>query len=280
MHRSEVSWLEISKFLNEKLSLEYVKNELVKTAYGTEENLLTKLDPRVLLIWYCYFAIVPWFLHSHVVLIGYLLFMLFLTYQAKVSPLILGVLGLGLLGEMFLLFIISLLFGGNLETVLPMVWLSIKLGGISLASVAVFTSLNPEKFSDALLRLGFPAQFSFSVAYAYRILPTLLEEFQQIILSYRLRGLAPEKSGLFYWRKIAYFLIVFIRSFYPLILNSAKRSRTTVEALETKGFTYGAKNPQMIKLKTSYLKLTYNDYAFIMISIFYLIIVHALHYVL
>ncbi|KGR75942.1 energy-coupling factor transporter transmembrane component T family protein [Ureibacillus sinduriensis] len=272
--------MEISKFLNEKLSLEYVKNELVKTAYGTEENLLTKLDPRVLLIWYCYFAIVPWFIHSHVVLIGYLLFMLFLTYRAKVSPLILGVMGLGLLGEMLILFIISLLFGGDLETVLPMVWLCIKLGGISLASVAVFTSINPEKFSDALLRLGFPAQFSFSVAYAYRILPTLLEEFQQIILSYRLRGLAPEKSGLFYWRKIVYFLIVFIRSFYPLILNSAKRSRTTVEALETKGFTYGANNLQMIKLKTGYLKLTYNDYAFTMISIFYLIIVHALHYVL
>ena len=31
-----------------------------------------------------------------------------------------------------------------------------------------------------------------------------------------------------------YFLIVFIHSFYPLILNTAKRSRTTVEALETK----------------------------------------------
>ena len=92
---SEVCYMEISKFLNEKLSLEYVKGELVRTAYGIEENLLTKLDPRVLLIWYSYFAIVPWFIHSHVVLIGYLLFMVFLTYKAKVSPLILGVLGLG-----------------------------------------------------------------------------------------------------------------------------------------------------------------------------------------
>ena len=92
--------MEISKFINEKLSLEYVKGELVKTAYGIEENLLTKLDPRVLLIWYSYFAIVPWFIHSHVVLVGYLLFMVFLTFKAKVSPLILGVLGLGLLGEM------------------------------------------------------------------------------------------------------------------------------------------------------------------------------------
>ncbi|WP_428910044.1 energy-coupling factor transporter transmembrane component T family protein [Niallia sp. Krafla_26] len=272
--------MEISKFIDDKFSLEYVKGELVRTAYSTEVNLLTKLDPRVLLLWYCYFAIVPWFIHSHVVLIGYLLLMVFLTYKAKVSPLILTVLGLGLLGEMVFLFLISLFFGGNLETVLPMFWLSIKLGGISLASVAVFTSLNPEKFSDALLRLGFPAQFSFSVAYGYRILPTLLEEFQQIILSFRLRGKAPDKSGFFYWRKITYFLIVFIRSFYPLILNTAKRSRTTVEALEVKGFTYGASNKDMVKLKTGYLKLSYMDYSFILITIFYLVIVHALHFVL
>ena len=84
--------------------------------------------------------------------------------------------------------------------------------------------------------MGFPAQFSFSVAYGYRILPTLLEEFQQIILSYRLRGKAPDKNGIFYWRKISYFLIVFIRSFYPLILNTAKRSRTTVGGAGDEGF--------------------------------------------
>ncbi|WP_066316434.1 energy-coupling factor transporter transmembrane protein EcfT [Bacillus sp. FJAT-29814] len=272
--------MELSKFINEKVSLEYIKNELVRTAYSVEENFLTKLDPRLLLIWYCYFAIVPWFIHSHIVLVGYLILMVFLTYKAKVSPLILAVLGLGLLSEMFILFIISLFFGGNLETVLPMFWLSIKLGGISLASVAVFTSLNPERFSDALLRMGFPEKFSFSVAYGYRILPTLFEEFQQIILSYRLRGQAPTKNGFVYLRKITYFLLIFIKSFYPLMLNTAKRSRTTVEALETKGFSYGVNNRDMIKLKTSYLKFTYMDYSFIMISIFYLIIVHALHFVL
>ena len=61
----------------------------------------------------------------------------------------------------------------------------------------MFTSLNPEKFSDALLRMGFPAQFSFSVAYGYRILPTLFEEFQQIILSYRLRGKHRQKMAFF-----------------------------------------------------------------------------------
>lgn len=64
------------------------------------------------------------------------------------------------------------------------------------------------------------------------------------------------------------------------MLNTAKRSRTTVEALETKGFTYGTNNRKLIQLKTSYLKLTYLDYAFILITFFYLLIVHSLHFVL
>ncbi|MEH7225568.1 energy-coupling factor transporter transmembrane component T [Bacillus sp. JJ1566] len=270
----------MDKLIQDKFSLEYIKNELVKTAYSVEDNLLTRLDPRVLLIWYCYFAIVPWFIYSHIILIGYFCFMVFLTYKAKVSPLIITVLVLGLIGEVGLLFLISLLFGGSFVSLLPMIWLSIKLAAISLASVSVFSSMNPERFSDALLRLRFPDKLSFSIAYGYRILPTLFEEFQQIILSYRLRGKAPERNGILYWRKIVYFLFIFIRSFYPLMLNTAKRSRTTVEALETKGFTYGSNNRKLIQLKTSYLKITYHDYAFIFITFFYLIIVHSLHFVL
>ena len=51
--------------------------------------------------------------------------------------------------------------------------------------------MDPERFSDALLSFGVPGQASLSVAFGYRILPTLMEEFQQIFLSYRLRGKAP-----------------------------------------------------------------------------------------
>ena len=33
-----------------------------------------------------------------------------------------------------------------------------------------------------------------------------------------------------------------MHAFYPLMLNTAKRSRTTVEALEIKGYRYAAVN--------------------------------------
>ncbi len=75
--------MEISKFINDKFSLEYVKGELVRTAYSIEVNLLTKLDPRIFLIWYCYFAIIPWFIHSHVVLMGYLYLWFFSPLKLK-----------------------------------------------------------------------------------------------------------------------------------------------------------------------------------------------------
>ena len=268
--------MEWVKKLENKLSLEYIKQELLRTAFSTEKSFFTQLDSRILLAWYSYFAIVPWFIYEHVTLVGYLLFMILLTVIARVSPLILTVLAIGLAGEILLLGFISLLFGGDLSIVSPMFWLSIKLAVISLASVTVFSSINPEKFSDALLRFGVPAQFSFSVAYAYRILPTLLEEFQQIILSYRLRGLAPSKNGVLYFRKIYYYIMILIKSFYPLILNSAKRSRTTVEALEIKGFSYAAKDKRVLKMKTSYLQTSQMDWLFLLLTVCYVVIVHGL----
>lgn len=258
------------KSLSDKLSLEYVKGELLKTAYGSGDTFLGRLDPRTLIFWYLFFAIGPWFIHNEVILVSFLLFMLIMTYLARVSHLILFILCIGLLSEIAVLFIISLFFGGDLASIGPLSWLTIKLAVISLASVAVFTSLDPEKFSDALLRLGVPAQVSFSVSYGYRILPTLIEEFHKVILSYRLRGKAPEKAGLFYWRMVVYYMKILVLSFYPLILNGAKRSRTTVEALETKGFSHSTNNLEVKKLKTAYFSFHRNDYLFIVFSIFYI----------
>lgn len=95
------------KSLSHKLSLEYVKGELLKTAYGSGDTYLGRLDPRTLIIWYLFFAIVPWFIHSEIILVSFLLFMVGMTYLARVSPLILFVLCLGLLSEITILFFIS-----------------------------------------------------------------------------------------------------------------------------------------------------------------------------
>ena len=95
----------------------------------------------------------------------------------------------------------------------------------------------------------------------------LMEEFQNVLLSYRLRGNAPNTETLTgKIRYLVYQIKMIIHSFYPLMLNTAKRSRTTVEALEIKGYRYGAVNKEVKKMKLSALKVTYNDLLFLAVS--------------
>ena len=57
-----------------------------------------------------------------------------------------------------------------------------------------------------------------------------------------------------------------MESFYPLMLNTAKRSRTTVEALELRGYRYAAANKSVKKIKLAALKVSYNDLLFLAVS--------------
>ena len=114
---------------------------------------------------------------------------------------------------------------------------------------------------------GCPERLSFSISYAYRMLPMLMEEFQNVLLSYRLRGNPPAHDTL--WGKARYLIYqvkIVIESFYPLMLNTAKRSRTTVEALELRGYRYAAVNKTVKKIRLSTLNVSYNDLLFLALS--------------
>ncbi|ENH96851.1 cobalt transport protein [Gracilibacillus halophilus YIM-C55.5] len=261
--------MEYTRRFTEKLSVEQMKIELLHTAYGNGHTFLAKLDPRTLFLWYAFFGIVPWFLHETRILLGMLGFMIVTTVIARVSPLIIFILCLGLLGQGGYLLVISLFFGGDFSAMLPLLKLTAKLSVISLASITVFCSMNPDKLSNGLLKIGVPGQVSFSIAYGYRMLPTLLEEYHHVFQSFRLRGKAPEKRGILYWRTIYYFIQIAMRSFYPLLLSTAKRARTTVEALETKGSKYGFNHTKVKELKLASLRMQGMDYGFLIGSAIY-----------
>ncbi|WP_166239609.1 energy-coupling factor transporter transmembrane component T family protein [Paenibacillus turpanensis] len=261
--------MEAVRKLLDKVSVEQVKSELLKTAFGNNDTFLARLDPRTLIIWYLFFAIAPWFIFNEWILLGLFAFMVTTTAMSRVSPFIIFILCMGLLSQAGYLFLFSLFFNGNLESAYPLLVLTLKLSIISLSSITVFSSMDPEKFSDGLLSFGVPGHVSFSIAYSYRILPTLLEEYHHVFLSFRLRGRAPARPGLFYWRYITHFLKISVLSFYPLILSTAKKARTTVEALETRGFPYAFKRPEVIRLKLAYLAIGPRDYIFIAGSVVY-----------
>ena len=264
----------LSENILDKLSMDFLRNQVLKNAYGNDDTFIAKRDPRLLLVWYVFFALAPWFVDDLPFLLGCFVLVAVTTVMAKVAPLVLVLFCLGVFSQTGYLFVVSLLFGGNAQTVVPLLVLTLKVASVSLASITVFSGLDPDRLSNGLMWFGCPEKLSFSISYAYRMLPMLMEEFQNVLLSYRLRGNAPEHDTLAgKVRYLIYQIQVIIHSFYPLMLNTAKRSRTTVEALEIKGYRYAAVNKEVKKMKLATLKVTYDDLLFLAVSFLWMAVV-------
>lgn len=263
----------ITQTLLDKFTIDYLRNQVLKNAYGNDDTIIAGLDPRTLLCWYLFFGLIPWFLNDFIVLLGMFVFVAITTKLAKIAPLVLFLFCLGIFCQTGYLFIAALFFGGNLSTLYSLLVMTLKVSVCSLASITVFSGLNPDRLATGLLYFGCPDQLSFSISYAFRILPILMEEFQNILLSYRLRGHSPSKKT--WLGKVKYFtyqIKIIILSFYPLMLNTAKRSRTTVEALELKGYRYANENKIVRKKKMASLMFKKDDLIFVLISIVWMIL--------
>ena len=264
----------ISKKLSEnildKISMDFLRNQVLKNAYGNNDTVIAAMDPRILIAWYLFFGIVPWFVSDIPFLMGSFLLVMATTLLAHVAGLVLFLFGLGVFSQTGYLFLVTLLFGGDASAIAPLLVLTLKVATVSLASVTVFSGLDPDKLSNGLMWYGCPERLSFSISYAYRMLPMLMEEFQNVLLSYRLRGNPPEHQN--FSGKVRYLIYqvkIIMQSFYPLMLNTAKRSRTTVEALELRGYRYAAFNKEVKKLKLSSLKVGYNDLMCLAVSLLF-----------
>jgi energy-coupling factor transport system permease protein len=145
----------------------------------------------------------------------------------------------------------------------------LKLTIISVISLAVFSAMSPQKISKGMLRLGVPRQLTFAIAYGYRMMPLLVEEYHALINSFRLRSKVPEKTGVLRWRYYYYLLKLSIKAFYPLIFNVAKRARVTVEAMETKGFSQSLDDPESRTLRTEGMLVHPRDVSFVFGSLLF-----------
>ena len=257
----------LSENILDKLSIDFLRNQVLKNAYGNNDTVIAGMDPRPLLVWYLFFGLVPWFVNDIPFLIGCFLLVVITTLIARVAGLVLFLFALGVFSQTGYLLVVTLLFGGNSSAIAPLLVLTLKVATVSLASITIFSGLDPDKLANGLLWYGCPERLSFSISYAYRILPLLMEEFQNVLLSYRLRGNPPEHE---HWmgkvKYLFYQIKIIIQSFYPLMLNTAKRSRTTVEVLEIKGYRYAAVNKEVKKIKLSSMKVSNNDLMFLSLS--------------
>ena len=257
----------LSENILDKFSMDFLRNQVLKNAYGNDDTIIAVRDPRILLVWYLFFGLVPWFVNDLPFLLGCFVLVTVTTLLARVAGLVLLLFAVGVFTQTGYLLAATILFGGDASAIAPLLVLTLKVATVSLASVTVFSGLDPDRLSNGLMWFGCPERLSFSISYAYRMLPMLMEEFQNVLLSYRLRGnplahnTVPGKI-----KYLIYQVKIIIHAFYPLMLNTAKRSRTTVEALEIKGYRYAAVNKEVRKMKLSSLKVTYDDMIFLSIS--------------
>ena len=257
----------LSDNLLDKLSMDFLRNQVLKNAYGNNDTVIAGMDPRMLLVWYLFFGLVPWFVNDIPFLIGCFVLVAVTTKLARVAGLVLFLFVLGVFSQTGYLLLVTLLFGGDASAIQPLLVLTLKVATVSLASVTIFSGLDPDRLANGLMWYGCPERLSFSISYAYRMLPMLMEEFQNVLLSYRLRGNPPAHDTLVgKVRYLIYEIKIIIHAFYPLMLNTAKRSRTTVEVLELKGYRYAAVNKDVKKMKLASLKVGNDDLLFLSLS--------------
>ena len=60
----------LSENILDKLSMDFLRNQVLKNAYGNDDTFIAALDPRLLFIWYVFFALVPWFVDDLIFLLG------------------------------------------------------------------------------------------------------------------------------------------------------------------------------------------------------------------
>ena len=49
----------LSESILDKFSMDFLRNQVLKNAYGNDDTVIAALDPRVLLVWYLFFGLVP-----------------------------------------------------------------------------------------------------------------------------------------------------------------------------------------------------------------------------
>ena len=116
--------------------------------------------------------------------------------MARVAGLVLVLFGLGVFSQTGYLFVVSLLLGGNTETIVPLLGTDIK-GGNSLTGLdyRIFRSGSGPSVEWAdvvwMPRKSCPFPFLMHTGCCR----WLMEEFQNVLLSYRLRGNAPDSKA-------------------------------------------------------------------------------------
>ena len=51
----------LSENILDKFSMDFLRNQVLRNAYGNDDTVIAKMDPRILLVWYLFFGLVRGF---------------------------------------------------------------------------------------------------------------------------------------------------------------------------------------------------------------------------
>jgi len=125
-----------------------------------------------------------------------------------------------------------------------------------------FLSVDPNDLALSFISMKVPYEFAFSFSLAFRFVPTIAMEAQNIIDAQQSRGYEMQKKGIISQVKNLFPLLI------PLIINSIKRAFNVAEALESRAFGSKKKRSYYFKIKFSYKDWIFSIYLILFLITF------------
>lgn len=114
---------------------------MLKNAYGNNDTVIAGMDPRMLLVWYLFFGIVPWFVNDLPFLLGCFLLVIITTMLARVAGLVPFLFIIGVFTQTGYLLVATLIFGGNASAIAPLLVLTLSLSFLWVAITVLISTL-------------------------------------------------------------------------------------------------------------------------------------------
>ena len=89
----------LSENILDKFSMDFLRNQVLKNAYGNDDTIIAALDPRILIAWYLFFGVIPWFVNDLPFLLGSFVLVMVTTLLARVAGLVLFLFALGVFSQ-------------------------------------------------------------------------------------------------------------------------------------------------------------------------------------
>jgi energy-coupling factor transport system permease protein len=144
-----------------------------------------------------------------------------------------------------------------------------RLLALVTAFALFFQTVHPDDLGQALVKLGLPYEFSWAITTAYRYVPTLAREAQQIIDAQMSRGIEFQKGN--FLKRIKNYIPLIV----PLFISAIKRAWKLAEAMDSKAWGAAKKRTFLYELQMSPV-----DYIIIIIVTIVFAIVIYIRYVL